>query len=319
MIQTRNVRTTPFRTMFNQAIQDERAWNEDQRKMEANYPRFGIGTPGEGGRIEGIVKWIERRVNERNQSVTAITTGMPGGGKSWSCMNILERLDEGFGIENISFYPKEFIHSLKEGKKSFLIDDAGMQLAARDSMTKTNKEYTKLFQGLRFKNKIVMLTVPSFSMVDKNLRHISQIYMQAIGINRLTNRVKMVIRFLSIDPKRDQIYYYSPIVKNIVNSQGRAYAVYERCLTIDVPKPSKALIAQYEDKKSEAFGSFVDSIDSKEVKKNGDKSPSNGQQKYLIVGKMLGKGLSIEDICEVLNSNKNSVKRLASYYKKRTA
>ena len=318
MIQTR-VRMTPIRRMFEQSIKDERAWIEDQKKMEANYPRFGIDASGEGGRLGGIIEWIRRRVGVLNQSLTATIVGAPGSGKSWSCMRMLETLDEDFGIGNIAFYPKEFIHALREERRSFLIDDVGMQLSSRDSMTRTNKKYTQLFEGMRFRNKIVLMTVPSFGMVDKNLRHLSQVYMQAIGINRRTDRVKMIIRFLSIDPKQDQTYYYAPIMRGIVEKGEKRYVVYERVLTVDIPKPSKAIITQYEDKKSVAFDSFVDTIDNEEVKTNGDTQAKNGQQKYITVGRMIERGLSISDISEILDSNRNAIGRLARYYKKKEA
>ena len=318
MIQTRNVRTTPLRSMFNQAIQDERAWSEDQKKMEANYPRFGIEASGEGGRLGGILGWIERRVYDRNQSATAIITGAPGSGKSWSCMHMLEKLDKNFDIGNIAFYPKEFTRALKEEKRSFLIDDVGMQLSARDSMTRVNKQYSKLFQGLRFKNKITFMSLPSFGMLDKDLRNLSQIYAQAISINRRTNRVKMIIRFLSIDPKQNRIYFYSPIVKSIVEQGAKRYAVYEKVSSVDIPTPSKSLIAQYEYKKDASFAKFVDSIvDDEEGKTNGDTPAKNGQPKYLIVGRMIERGLTVDDISKILNSSKNSVNRLAHYYRKK--
>jgi hypothetical protein len=298
------------------AIERERwkEWYNDQIKLESNYARFGINASGKNGRLGGVLNWISNQVDDLNQSCLLCCVGSAGSGKSYSCAYILSQLDKNFGISNISFYPHEVKNALQEDKRAILIDDAGMQFAARDSMVRTNKEFMKIAEGLRFKNKIVAMTMPSLGMVDKNLRYLSQIYLQTLGINRRTQRVQMICRFLSADPKLDKIYYYCPIVCNIVLKDNKRYRVYERVETVDIPKPSERLIFLYEDKKARAFDRFLDGI-GMENKKDGGNASTAMPPKYEMIGKMLKEDLSIESIANILDSTENNIKRLISYGK----
>jgi hypothetical protein len=289
------------------------AFLRDQEILSCRYRKYGLDVSVDAFR--GICRWITNQVKFLNQSVLLLCTGAPGSGKSYSSLAIMEAVDDSFDIDSVCFSPREFLDGLEKGKKALLIDDIGTQLFSRDAMTKVNKEYSKLFESLRFQNRIVGMTVPSASMVDRTLRTLSNLYLQTNSINRQSERVNLLARFQALDAKTDKVYRYSPIGSFIGVINGKQYILYRKISTVNVPKPSDSLIAKYEAKKLQAFNEFVKRM---EKDFSSDKKASNSisqkmPKKHKIIQKMVDMGLSIGQIADVLDSNEKAVKRLLRY------
>jgi hypothetical protein len=289
------------------------AFLRDQEILSCRYHKYGLDMSR--NTFRGICKWIIGQIRNLNQSVLLLCTGAPGSGKSYSSLAIMEAVDDSFDVDSVAFSPREFLAGLREGRKALLIDDIGTQLFSRDAMTKVNKQYSKLFEGLRFQNRCVCMTVPSASMVDKTLRTLSNLYLQTNSINRQSERVNLLARFQALDATTDKVYRYSPIGSFIGVINGKQYILYKRLFTINVPKPSDSLIAKYEAKKLQAFNEFVKRME-KDFSSNKKASNSISQKmpkKHKIIQKMVDMGLSIEQIADALDSNEKAIQDLLRY------
>jgi hypothetical protein len=289
------------------------AFLRDQKILSCRYHKYGLDTSINA--FTGISKWIVDRIEHLNESALLLCTGAPGSGKSYSSLAIMEAVDSSFDVDSVCFSPQEFLNGLKKGKSALLIDDIGTQLFSRDAMTKVNKEYSKLFESLRFQNRCVCMTVPSASMVDKTLRTLSNLYLQTNSINRQSERVNLLVRFQVLDAKTDKVYRYSPIGSFIGVIDGKPYIIYKKIPTIDVPKPSNSLITKYEDKKLQAFHQFLEKMekDFSSDKKAPNSIPQKMPKKHKIIQKMVDMGLSIEQIADALDSNEKAIQDLLRY------
>jgi hypothetical protein len=295
-------------------IAKENQWRnnffKDQEALSWRYKKYGIDVSK--GAINGVVEWIKNEIEALNQGVIITCVGDPGTGKSWSSSSLLEQVDSSFNVDAISFYPREFLYGLKEGRKALLLDDVGTQLFSRDAMTRTNKQYSKLFEVIRFQNRCVALTLPTLSMLDKTLRTLTRVYIKTNSINRQSKCVNVALRFQVVDPRSDKIYRMCPVYIGMGSFNGKIHPFYRRLRTIDIPKPSEALIHAYEAKKLKAYEEFLKRMDKDKSLSSGDKT-NNTPKKYAIVGKMVEEGLSIQQIANILGSNERAIKRLLRY------
>lgn len=102
----------------------------------------------------------------------AVITGIEGSGKSTMAVQMCSWMDPNFNAERICFSPKQFIHALKtsEKREAILMDEGGVMLYSRESMSQLNKMFTKTFMVMRQKNLFVCVCIPNFFVLDTYVR-----------------------------------------------------------------------------------------------------------------------------------------------------
>ncbi|KKN17191.1 hypothetical protein LCGC14_0968460, partial [marine sediment metagenome] len=112
---------------------------------------------------------IWRQVNTKNGIVTIVFCGKRGMGKSCSMAEWARILDRSgndkcmFKPEDIKFDTVEFLEGLtgefRRGKVHML-DDAGLHLYKSDALKDVLKKVSKVLQNIRYKNPIIMMSLP---------------------------------------------------------------------------------------------------------------------------------------------------------------
>ncbi len=132
-----------------------------------------------------------------------LIVGPEGSGKSTLAAQIACWVDPTFKPDNICFSLKEYVTALKNSKKGscLILDEGGMDLYSRQTMSQGNIQFTKLFMIQRQKNISVIVCCPSFWDVDPYIRR---------------HRINTMIRIIS----QGKYMGYLPRAVNIINELG---------------------------------------------------------------------------------------------------
>ena len=204
---------------------------------------------------------IYRRMHQRNQSWSMVVCGKVGGGKSYLSAGVADLLDRSeddvsrFSADRVFFDATTFSNwvSMKHPKGSFcVLDDSGLSLGSRESMTKSVKAIAKIFQSCRFLNLGIILNLPAFSMLDSQIRSLVNCYAEPIKIDY--EREKCIAKFhrLNTSPRTGKIFHHRP-TKTTWKHHALGYPLKEIKLlnSLAFDKPSDALVELYEARKRE--------------------------------------------------------------------
>ncbi len=122
--------------------------------------------------------YADRALKHDLNAMIAIT-GEMGAGKSSLALKLAEILHEehglGFSIDNVYFDLAQFADDLLIKRKHVMIvDEAGVQLYSRNFMTEMNRFIAQIAQMLRFRNDIIIFTLPHVRFLDKTVRILLQ-------------------------------------------------------------------------------------------------------------------------------------------------
>lgn len=138
-----------------------------------------------------FIKNIVRDLNERKHGRFMVVTGAPGDGKSYMALHMAEVIDPSFTLDNVAVAKsEEFLDlldksmdgSLKSGSV-IVLDEAGAGMGAREWQTAQNKVLAVIFQVIRKLGLFVIMTLPTWAMLDINARRVTSIYAHAVGID----------------------------------------------------------------------------------------------------------------------------------------
>src|SRR3989449_4182282 len=134
-------------------------------------------------------EWLARSLRERtvNRNLNAIVAliGATGSGKSYSAMRLGLLIDPSFGIDRIVFTKDAFLDLVSQGlPKGTVImwDEAGLGLPAREWQSVMNRAVGYILQTFRYKNYVLLLTVPSQMMLDSQARALFHILLECQGV-----------------------------------------------------------------------------------------------------------------------------------------
>jgi len=182
---------------------------------------------------------LSKRVIEKNKNATILTVGdYVGAGKSYLAMKLAEQFHIAndlptFTIDNVGFFPEEFLSFVRSADRysSFVFDDAGLSVSSRQWYSEVNQILTSVVESYRFLNLVVFITVPIRSLIDKNIRELSN--------------------FLITVSNPGQAKCYQ--LRHAHFAKGGLGQTYQHHLVnfSDVSLPSKDLCEAYEDRKAE--------------------------------------------------------------------
>lgn len=215
--------------------------------------------------------WNATHVN--NDMFSAVYCARPKKGKSWLTLSHAWILDRGendkprFPVDcsRVFFTAGSFAKALAEKKPAgtvFILDDAGLNLFSREAMTRTVIDVAKIFQSVRYKNYIILLSLPAYNMLDKAVRTLMGAYVQPNKIDEDTMRVRAGVRFLGYNPHHGEIFYRKPIRLLGGGDTWISYDVkdYESVNEIWFDAPPEDLRNAYEEKKDKCLGEYYDGV-----------------------------------------------------------
>lgn len=210
----------------------------------------------------------------------ACIVGPCGSGKSWaglSIANLLDRAQNGeprFSIDRVCFSAKEFAEAIaKPWPKgtAIVLDDSGLSLYSRESMSRIVKRLTKTFMSMRYKNLCVILTLPSFKMLDLNVRSLLDAYLEMVDINFDLEKSQAKFHYLQTSAKDGKIFHHRPErVEWSRLPDGYPLRQVKVLDSIYIDRPPQHLIESYEEKKK----GFLDKWNSATAKEFGSRKPA---------------------------------------------
>lgn len=123
-----------------------------------------------------IRDYIWRPVNRENNWSAFCMVGREGSGKSFTTASILEKADPTFNADRVFFDPQEMMQFMadldKEERagKAMMIDEAGVGMGVRSWYDDDQIKVNKAAQTMRDDNMILATTLPSFGLMDSQLR-----------------------------------------------------------------------------------------------------------------------------------------------------
>lgn len=225
---------------------------------------------------------------KNNLNVLILISGPTGSGKSYSAIYIADLITKLYGTKNpfcvndIVFSTLEFIKRFKElsaqpdrGVGScILVDESGVMVNSRTSMSTNNVTITEIFEMLRFSQINVLFCVPAVEMTDLQIRRMNHYIMMAQPINRhtcpnwqknlSTVRVYRVIHGNTPGGREQDFKTACPVVPvEIVNSCGEHFIKQVRCPQMWLPRADGKILSEYEDKKRSYFMSCINRAEKK--------------------------------------------------------
>ena len=293
--------------------------NEDM----ATYPTAIATNP-----YSMVWKQAWAKMHKKNQMFSAVFCAKPGAGKSWSALAagwLLDRKVDDiprFDFKNVAFSAERFADLVKQKHKRgtcIILDDAGIALYSREAMTQTVRDVSKIFQSVRYKNLCILLTLPSFAMLDANVRRLVDAYIEVIDIDRHAKETVCKFHWLDANPHSGKIYRQRQNMMAEMENTITGQTISEPVLldSVRLPTPPKELTVPYESEKRRCMDLNYEQFH-KRIVKGEKKEPSFAEEfkrvaenpdKYLDqFGKMLF-GLLMMD-----GYNENKARRIAVLY-----
>lgn len=166
--------------------------------------------------LNPFVDYIKRRIRH-NKNCIMIVVGDTGSGKSYAALRLAELLDPNFDVTRIAFRGHSFLNLLRSDmpKGSVIIfDEGGVEWQSRNFMSFLNKALSYALQTVRFKNHIIILTVPDISFIDAQGRRLVHLILQTTGISRKNNLCFLKPFRVATSLTQKKKYFVYPTIKD---------------------------------------------------------------------------------------------------------
>ena len=163
-----------------------------------------------------IAAQISDRVKKHNKNAIVVFVGATGNGKSWSALRLAELINPGFSVVYVVFRAEDSLDLVRspDVKPGSVIiwDETGLGMPAREWQSVFNKSIGYVLQSFRFKNLVLIMTVPDQSFIDAQARRLFHYYFEMVAVHR-EQEIAVAKPFLVDHSARfDKDYYKYPIV-----------------------------------------------------------------------------------------------------------
>lgn len=221
-----------------------------------------------------------RRMHRYNQMFSAVIVGPPGAGKSWLSIAIGELLDRTLedvprmNLKHVTFGATEFADVVKERMPAgtvVIIDDAGLTAYSREAMALAVRNISKIFQSIRFKNLCIILSLPSFLMLDKTIRRLINAYIEVTKVDRKTQTTYFKYMRIESSAYGDKVYRKYPVfMRKVRHPDGTLLTHRVKRTRFAMRKASDEILDAYEKKKErfmeQTYKQYADEIRGKAAK-----------------------------------------------------
>lgn len=194
-----------------------------------------------------------KRIYRQDRNVLGVVCGGTGTRKSGSSITFCNNFDVGravapnrFSLDRIVFTAQDFIRLVKSNlpKGSAIIwDEAGVDNDSREYYTKKNKLIKYVFQTFRYRNFLVLLTVPDLASIDVGTRKLMHVYFEMADTQPFRTCAISKVQWFQTSPKTGKIYFKTP--------RFWQDGIYRKLDPYYIPKPPVELEDPYKKKKDE--------------------------------------------------------------------
>jgi len=244
--------------------------------------------------------------------------GLPGTGKSWTCLRLGELISEDLhGESNVSIGNVvdnlldllKFIRGVKGAGEILIAEEIGVWLSSKRAMSAENVDAGKVWDTLRKKRVIVLANNPINKDVDKKLLALSSMQIQTLSLNKRVGVTILKPLRLQTNPDTAKTY------RHRLTHQGREV---HRCW---IGKPAKELTDAYEESKDK----FLEELYERLQKKHQDKLDKEVGRMAQNVGEitdaesrrhaMSERGMSIKEIAKLEGRSVEAIRKSLIHYK----
>ncbi len=195
------------------------------------------------------VTYFKQQTLVKNNCINAVCTGMPGRGKSWGLIKLLQDVDPTFNIERIYFSAAKMLRWVKDGglneqkPTAFMLDEAGIDASNMRWWDEVNRALNAFFQTSRSSNYVFGMTVPFVTLISKGVRNLMNVRFYADGYKKGYTYFKRGFT-LEYNDDMDKVYRKKLFVRR---KGGGTF-----CQGLKLAAANKDLLKEYEIRK-EAF------------------------------------------------------------------
>ncbi len=126
---------------------------------------------------------IWERLHNHDEDHVWIADGIEGSGKSFHMIQLCSVVDPTFNIKRICYTLEEFKKLVRHAKRgeAILIDEGSKFVYSRETMSKENRQVTKIFQLMRQKGLFVGVCIPRFWKIDSEIRERAESWSHMFG------------------------------------------------------------------------------------------------------------------------------------------
>ncbi|MBW2632089.1 MAG: hypothetical protein JRC90_10120 [Deltaproteobacteria bacterium] len=121
----------------------------------------------------------QRKKQHRNCIIIiADRSSETGKGKSTLALVLARRYDPNFSVENVLFDTNEFIKHVSQKRRPgawYVLDEIGVYLDTRRSMSRGNVSFTQLLQIFREEQMSLIATLPTTSVLDQRMKELADV------------------------------------------------------------------------------------------------------------------------------------------------
>jgi len=173
-----------------------------------------------------LLSYFWKRIYYYDQNVLLIVVGGTGTCKSGSALTLGHQLDvttkkskvKGepaecigrFNVDRVVFKAEDFISLVNSNipKGSVIIwDETGVEHDARNYYSLKNKLVKYVMQTFRYKNFILIMTVPDLKSIDVGTRRLLHCYLEMKGPTGNRKMAKGDVKFVQVNPQTGKSYY----------------------------------------------------------------------------------------------------------------
>jgi ABC-type dipeptide/oligopeptide/nickel transport system ATPase component len=207
----------------------------------------------DNGTIEGIIRPVWQRLNQKNEHFMHVIVGREGSGKSHTAIKICELIDPDFDASNVFFDPSDLLRYLRDGEyeegQMLILDEAGASMGKRTWHDSGQVKLNQALQLIRNHNIGLIFTLPRLSELDSQAQGRLHSYYEI----RSKNEGEYVVGgWYWLDPDRADItgdvYRKTPTRANDTKLKKIKFA----------PPTAQDVVTAYEERKQEFQKAFYD-------------------------------------------------------------
>jgi hypothetical protein len=239
-----------------------------------------------------VINYIVERYRRGLYSLVLIS-GLPGTGKSSSCIRLKEKLHEALGgegtIKEINDNLLDFVRFVRSADPEKGTPDIGVTeevsvlFPSRRAMSGDNVDLSRILDTCRKKKVILFANAPLWPSIDSHMRSMANVYIQTVKVYKKEQLVYCKCYKLQTDPRTGKTYTHS--FKRGIKDVNRCYVL----------KPNSKLWAEYESKKDKFLDKLYQKIEARQLTKIAKDEKLLGQFGEKKVKGLTGRELMIYD------------------------
>ncbi len=212
----------------------------------------------------GVKEFVFRR-KKKGLYTLVFVAGLPGSGKSYSCIRLGEiatKMLTGKNTFHASNIFDDFVSLVKfvrdakpEEVNVGVIEEASVLFPSRRAMARENVDINRVLDTARKKQIILFANAPLWPSIDSHMRSLGNFYLETLAINKKEKKVIAKPLILQTNPRSGKTYYHRPTV-----SGREVHRTW-------IGKPHDDVVKEYERQKD----NFLDNVYSKAIHKKRKK------------------------------------------------